>query len=177
MAQKNYRTKTNIGGHPTGAIITKEDVSNTFGASVDDWLKIGAIEETDDEPTPFTDVQQSMTDAALKDRIENAIREETGKKGRALTVAEQNEVSGRLVSANADRLAQRNQEQVDANAADQRSTRRSGGGEEEPTFHGKPLSAYDKYADAAALQKIDGIGEKTADDILAARAKRDKAPK
>jgi hypothetical protein len=49
--------------------------------------------------------------------------------------------------------------------------------EEEPTFHGKPLSAYDKYADSAALQKIDGIGEKTADDILAARAKRDKARK
>jgi 3-methyladenine DNA glycosylase/8-oxoguanine DNA glycosylase len=43
--------------------------------------------------------------------------------------------------------------------------------EDEPTFHGKPLSAYDKYADKDALMKLDGVGEKTADEILAARKK------
>jgi hypothetical protein len=45
---------------------------------------------------------------------------------------------------------------------------------EEPSFRGKPLSFYDgKNRDE--LIAIKGIAEKTADEILAARAKRDAA--
>lgn len=55
------------------------------------------------------------------------------------------------------------------------ATAKSAPAEDEPTFHGKPLSAYDRYGTEDELTALDGIGAVTAKDILRARAKRDRA--
>lgn len=71
-----------------------------------------------------------------------------------------------------DRLAKRGQERRAASRAGGRDEGGEGG-DEEPTFRGRPLSDFDNVPDDQ-LTNEEGVGEATAKEIVKARHKRDR---
>jgi hypothetical protein len=94
---KSYKVKTNVAGFAAGSTVTEQDLKDG-GHDAADWQRRGILEDAKgaDEGGGETPPGH-VTGEGASLRVAEAIRDETAKRGRALSVPEQDEVAARVV--------------------------------------------------------------------------------
>lgn len=115
---KQYKLKSHMAGYAAGDTITADDIKER-GWDANDLVRRGAIESV--RSADADDDEGRVGDEANKERIEQAIRDETVKAGRPLEEHERNKIAADVTKESAaqtkDATKAESKEQQQANAA------------------------------------------------------------